>query len=251
MQHPGPPVDQSLSRARILLVEDGGSTRRMLAHGLREEGCEVIEASDGVAGLEAACRDAPDLVLLDLMLPLLDGEHVLEKLRKTSDVPVIVVSARGGEDDRVEVLNLGADDYVVKPFAIRELLARIRAVLRRRGGAVTSTVTVGDLSVDFPARRVTVRGAPVALTALEFDLLACLVRQRGRIVSRAELEAVARAEGGAAAMAENATTDEPGSNVVDVIVLRLRKKLGRERIATRRGRGFIVEDDATPTDATG
>jgi DNA-binding response OmpR family regulator len=240
MHDSGAAADRLLAHTRILVVEDGETARRMLVRGLREEGCEVLEAADGVAGLESACRDQPDLVLLDLLLPQLDGEHLLEKLRKTSDVPVIVTSVRASEDDRVEMLNLGADDYVVKPFAIRELLARIRAVLRRRTSAVTTTVTVGDLAVDFAGRSVRLEGEAVALTALEFDVLACLVRHRGRVISRAEVEAAvahSRHDAGDAG-----ADHEPGSNVVDVIVMRLRKKLGRDSIGTRRGQGFIVED---------
>ena len=225
------------SRPRILVVEDGETARKIVVSGLREEGCEVIEAADGVSGLEAACLDKPDLILLDLLLPRLDGEHLLEKLRTTSDVPVIVTSVRSSEDDRVEMLNLGADDYVVKPFAIRELLARVRAVLRRRAGAVTTTVTVGGVTVDFAARRALLRGDPVALTPLEFALLACLVRKRGRVVSRADLEAVVAGNRPGAG-------GEPASNVVDVIMLRLRKKLGRDLIGTRRSQGFIIEDDS-------
>lgn len=241
MHDSGTSTDRLLARARILVVEDGETARRILVRGLREEGCEVLESADGVAGLESACRDAPDLILLDLMLPRLDGEHLLEKLRKTSDVPVIVTSVRACEDDRVEMLNLGADDYVVKPFAIREIVARIRAVLRRRAGRVTTTISIGDVEIDVAARAVRLRGVPVALTALEFDVLACLARHRGRVVSRPELaEAVARARAGAAA---DAGETAAGSNVVDVIVMRLRRKLGRDRIGTRRGQGFIVEDD--------
>ena len=247
MHDSGAPVDRLLAHTRILVVEDGETARRMLVRGLREEGCEVLEAADGVAGLESACRDQPDLVLLDLLLPRLDGEHLLEKLRKTSDVPVIVTSVRASEDDRVEMLNLGADDYVVKPFAIRELLARVRAVLRRRTSAVTTTVTVGDLTVDFAGRSVRLEGEAIALTALEFDVLACLVRHRGRVVSRAEVEAAVAHSRHDAAAADG--DHEPGSNVVDVIVMRLRKKLGRDSIGTRRGQGFIVEDDAAESPA--
>lgn len=224
---------------RVLVVEDEDASRRAIAQGLLEAGCHVVEAADGVTGLEMALADSVDVVVLDLRLPQLDGEHLLEKLRRTSSVPVIIVSAKRDEDDRVEALNLGADDYLVKPFTMRELLARMRAVLRRRDGDVTTTVTIGDVAIDFTARAVTVRGEPVPLTALEFDVLSCLARHRGRLVSRDAIDAVMhpRVSGGAA----TDDTREPVSNVIDVIVLRLRKKLGRDLIQTRRGQGFIID----------
>lgn len=218
---------------RVLVIDDEDAARRAVAAGLRESGLEVLEAADGVAGLEAALAGAVDLVVLDLRLPGLGGEQVLERLRLSSAVPVIVVSAKREEHDRVDALDLGADDYLVKPFPVRELLARIRAVLRRTAGDVLPAVTIGDVTIDFPSQSATRGGRRVPLTAQEFTVLACLTRHRGRIVTRAMLEE--------AIHPGETPPEDTVSNVVDVIVLRLRKKLGHELITTRRGQGFIVD----------
>lgn len=218
---------------RVLVIDDEEAARRAVAEGLRQAGHDVLEAADGVVGLEAALRAGPDLVVLDLRLPGLEGERLLERLRQASAVPVIVVSAKRAEDDRVALLDLGADDYLVKPFTVRELVARIRAVLRRSEGEAATSVTVGDVTVDFPARAASRGGARVPLTAQEFTVLWHLASQRGRIVSRAALEEVLHP-------GESPPPDAV-SNVVDVIVLRLRKKLGHDLITTRRGQGFIID----------
>jgi two-component system OmpR family response regulator len=215
---------------RVLVIDDEDSARRAIAQGLRAAGAEVLEAADGEAGLASALGGAVDLVVLDLRLPGMDGETVLATLRRSSAVPVIVVSSKLHEDDRVGVLDLGADDYLVKPFTIRELEARIRAVLRRTEGDVTSAATIGDVTVHFLPRTATRGGEPVPLTAQEFALL---VRHRGRIVSRAMLEAVIHPG--------ESLPEDAVSNVVDVLVLRLRRKLGRDLITTRRGQGFIID----------
>ena len=172
------PDDADLTR--VLVIDDEEVARRAVASGLREAGVEVVEAADGVAGLEAALHGDPDLAVLDLRLPGLEGEQVLERLRRVSDIPVIVVSAKREEDDRVGTLDLGADDYLVKPFTVRELLARIRAVLRRSEGDVASSITIGDVMIDFPARSATRGVERVALTAQEFTVLGCLARHRGQ-----------------------------------------------------------------------
>lgn len=217
---------------RVLVIDDEAAAREAVARGLRDAGYEVAEAADGTAGLELAIRDRPDLVLLDLRLPGLDGEQVLARLRQESRVPVIVISAKRTEDDRITSLDLGADDYLVKPFTVRELQARIRAVLRRSDPEVTA-VTIGEVTVDFPSRTATRAGSRVALTAQEFVVLGCLARHRGRIVTRGMLEEVIHPG--------ESLPDDMVSNVVDVIVLRLRKKLGHDLITTRRGQGFIVD----------
>ncbi len=222
----GPPT-------RVLVVDDEESARRAVAQGLREFGWEVMEAADGLSGLEAAIRGTPEVVLLDLRLPGLEGEQVLRRLRQTSRVPVIVISAKREEDDRVAALDMGADDYLVKPFTVRELAARIRAVLRRSEGEEATTETVGGVLVDFPSRSVSRDGVRVPLTAQEFAVLACLLRNRSRIVTRAVLEAILHP-------GEDMPADMV-SNVIDVIVLRLRKKLGHDLITTRRGQGFIID----------
>lgn len=218
---------------RVLVIDDEEAARRAVAQGLREAGCDVLEAADGVAGLETALHGRPDLVLLDLRLPGMQGEQVLARLRQSSGVPVIVVSAKREEDDRVATLDLGADDYLVKPFTVRELLARIRAVLRRSEGDVTTTVTVGDVTIDFPSHTASRAGGRVPLTAQEFAVLGCLARHRGRIVTRGMLEE--------AMHPGDPPPADAVSNIVDVIVLRLRKKLGHELISTRRGQGFIID----------
>lgn len=224
---------------RILVVEDDTASRTALAQCLREEQCTVYEAADGVAGLELAGREAPQLVILDLMLPKLDGIHVLEKLRQSSAVPVIVVSARRGENDRVEALNLGADDYLTKPFTVRELLARIRAVLRRSENEVTTIITIGDVAIDTASKTASRNGERIPLTPMEFDVLLYLARRRGKLVPRDLLHKVIHPE--SAQDIRNTSNVSDVSNVIDVFVLRLRKKLGRGLITTRRGQGFIID----------
>ena len=218
---------------RLVVVDDEDSARRAVAHGLRAAGYEVLEAADGTTGLAIILEGGIDLVVLDLRLPGIDGETVLATLRRSSDVPVIVISSKRHEDDRVAVLDLGADDYLVKPFTVRELAARIRAVLRRSDGDVTAAATIGEVTIDFASGTASRGGDAVTLTAQEFALLACLVRPRGRIVSRAMLEA--------AIHPGETPLEDAVSNVVDVLVLRLRRKLGRDLITTRRGQGFLVD----------
>lgn len=218
---------------RVLVVDDEEAARQAVATGLRTAGYDVTEAADGTSGLDAALGGGVDLVVLDLRLPGTSGEQVLATLRRSSAVPVIVVSSKRGEDDRVGLLDLGADDYLVKPFTVRELVARIRAVLRRSEGDVATAATVGGVTVDFAARAATREGIRVPLTAQEWAVLACLVRHRGRIVSRAHLEETIHPG--------EQPPEDAVSNVVDVVVLRLRRKLGRDLITTRRGQGFIVE----------
>ena len=228
-----PPDSEMRAQAlRVLVVEDDESSRRTLSDALREAGCCVREAADGCAGLEIAAREPLDLVVLDLLLPRLDGEHMLARLRPGNAVAVIVVSAKRGEDDRVTALDLGADDYLVKPFSVRELLARARAVLRRRLPA-SERLLIGDVTIDFGSQTARRGAEKVVLTAKEFELLVHLARSRGRLVSREELDRAIHptADGGGADV----------SNVVDVLVLRLRRKLGHGLIATRRGQGYIID----------
>ncbi|MDA0255677.1 MAG: response regulator transcription factor [Planctomycetota bacterium] len=215
---------------RVLVVEDDAAARDAIRRGLIDRGAEVLEASDGLAALEQVASGDPALVVLDLMLPMLDGEHVISRLRRMGPLPVIVVSAKRSPDDRVRALDLGADDYLVKPFTMRELVARIRAVLRRSGSG--SDLPVGGAAIDLDAAaQVALRdGRRVPLTAQEFAVLEQLVARRGSIVSRQAIEAALHPEGG-----------ERVSNLVDVLILRLRKKLGRDLITTRRGQGFIID----------
>jgi two-component system, OmpR family, response regulator RegX3 len=211
---------------RLLIVEDEDAIAEPLAEGLRREGFEVVRAATGAEALAAA---PVDLVLLDLRLPDLDGLDVCRELRERSSVPIIVVTARGEEADRVVGLELGADDYVVKPFGLRELIARIRAVTRRaRGDHEGAVVRVGELEVDERARRARVAGRELELTAKEFDLLAALARDPGAAVSRSRL------------LEQVWQTSWYGSTkTIDVHVAALRRKLGDPGwIETVRGVGF-------------
>ncbi len=212
---------------RILVVEDEDAIAEPLVDGLRREGFDVERAATGGAALEAA---EPDIVLLDLRLPDTDGLDVCRRLRERSSVPIIVVTARGEEADRVVGLELGADDYVVKPFGLRELIARIRAVTRRTSAQthVHGPLRVGGLEIDERARRAQLDGHPLDLTPKEFDLLAALARDPGAAVSRRRLlEEVWE------------TTWLGSSKTIDVHVAALRRKLGDPGwIETVRGVGF-------------
>jgi two-component system KDP operon response regulator KdpE len=171
---------------RILLVDDDATLRQTLSIGLRAEGHEVLLAADGRTALQAAREDQPDLMVLDLGLPDLSGVEVLRELRTWSRLPVVVLSARDGSQDKVEALDLGADDYVTKPFGSEELLARIRATARRSGSDLP-VVEARSLTIDLPARRVTRDGVVVRLTPTEWGVLEVLVRHPGRLVHQRDL----------------------------------------------------------------
>ncbi|HSB42832.1 MAG TPA: response regulator [Methylomirabilota bacterium] len=225
---------------RVLIVEDEPDIRDLLVFHLEREGYQVTKSRSGAEAVRLARAAPPDLVLLDLMLPEMDGLEVCRRLRRdpaTQAVPIVMLTARGDEVDRVLGLELGADDYVVKPFSPRELVARIRAVLRRaRPGPGTAPTTVGRLSIDPAAHIVTVDGVPVTLTRKEFDLLRALVEAKGRVLSREFL--LDHVWGYSAA-------GEIESRTVDVHVRRLRQKLGPEgrRIGTVTGVGYRLEAD--------
>jgi len=211
---------------RVLVVEDEDAIAEPLVEGLRREGYEVARVATGREALDAG---ETDVVLLDLRLPDIDGFTVCRELRARSDVPIIVVSARGEEVDRVVGLELGADDYIVKPYGLRELVARIRAVTRRRDGATRRDVLrAGPLEVDERARRVSYDGRELQLTAKEFDLLALLASDPGSVVSR---ETILRRVWD--------TTWYGGQKTIDVHVASLRKKVGDpDAIETVRGIGY-------------
>ena len=225
---------------RVLIVEDEADIRDLLVFHLEREGYHVTKSKSGAEAVRLAHASPPDLVLLDLMLPEMDGLEVCRRLRRdpvTQAIPIVMLTARGDEVDRVLGLEMGADDYVVKPFSPRELIARIRAVLRRaRPAPGTAPITVGRLSIDPAAHTVTVGGAPVTLTRREFDLLRALVEARGRVLSREFL--LDHVWGYTAA-------GEIESRTVDVHVRRLRQKLGPEgqRIGTVTGVGYRLEGD--------
>jgi two-component system, OmpR family, KDP operon response regulator KdpE len=171
---------------KVLLVDDDDTLRQTLGIGLRAAGHEVLVAGDGRTALQSADEDRPDVIVLDLGLPDLSGFDVLRRVRAWSTVPVVVLSARAESAEKVEALDLGADDYVTKPFGMEELLARVRAAARRAGSDVP-VLTTGDLVIDLPARRVTKGGEVVRLTPTEWGLLEMLVRTPGRLVSQQDL----------------------------------------------------------------
>jgi len=221
---------------RILLIEDDADIALSLRYNLEKDGAfEVATVRDGEAGLKAALDRGPDLVLLDLNLPGMDGLEVCRRLRaskSTSEIPIIMITARAEESQRVNGLDQGADDYITKPFSLREVQARVRAVLRRAGPDAAERGSLLDppLALDFEARRVTVEGRDVALTRREFDLLADLLRHRGRVRTRERL------------LEQVWGYDYPGeTRTVDVHVRRLRQKLGPEiepRLETVVGVGY-------------
>ena len=220
-----------------LLVEDDARLAALTREYLEGHGVVVTVASDGRRGLSEALSRRYDVVLLDLMLPGLDGLQVCRELRARTDVPVIVLTARGEEADRVMGLELGADDYLAKPYSSRELLARIRAVVRRargQAGPSLEVVRVGPLTIDPGARRATCGGRELALTGYEFDLLKALAERAGRVLTREQLMEMAKG-----------SAEESFDRSIDVHVSRLRQKLGddpkRPRLLkTVRGAGYLL-----------
>ena len=229
--------------AKILIVEDDNKIARFIELELRHEGYETETAADGRSGLAKALLPGTDLVLLDIMLPELSGMEVCRRIRQESEVPVIMLTAKGDVTDKVAGLDMGADDYMTKPFAIEELLARIRVALKPRSGTETKTekngkkqLTVGGLFVDMAKRQVSYRGGELLLTKKEFDLLAFLVENKNRVLSREEL------------LSAVWDYDYAGdTNVVDVYVRYLRQKveepLGIRLIETVRGVGYMIKDE--------
>jgi DNA-binding response OmpR family regulator len=230
-----------MSPKQILVIEDETDIREMLSLRLKKEKFEVICASEGMTGLKKSVEEQPDLILLDLMLPFTSGLDILRKLRanrKTAQLPIIIVSAKGDESDVVVGLELGADDYVTKPFNMSILIARINALLRRfpTAGSPQKVVRAGPIEIDTDRVLVTVEGEPVSLTRTEFGVLYALATAQGRVLTRNQLidEAI-----GSDAMVTDRT--------IDVHVTSLRAKLGsaRELVETVRGVGYrlsLVED---------
>lgn len=219
---------------RLLIVEDDAVAAEVLAKGLREHAYAVDVAVDGRAALERALLYEYDLIVLDIMLPEIDGLEVCRRIRKRGmAVPIIMLTARGGIEERVEGLDAGADDYLPKPFHFSELLARIRALLRRGPELGPIVQRVADLSIDTRTRRVERNGHPIELTAKEYTLLAYLTRRRDQVVTRADIS-------------EHVWDEhfDPTSNVIDVYVQRLRRKVddghGQRLIHTRRGAGYVL-----------
>lgn len=219
-------------RPSVLVVEDEETIVEFLTMGLTYEGFEVTAVRDGRDALDAFARVRPQLVLLDLMLPGIDGMTLCRSLRARSDVAIIMLTARGETEDRVAGLDLGADDYLSKPFKFAELMARVRAVLRRRQVVTGHVLTVGALTLDRRSRVVTAEGRPLALTPREFDLLECFMRHPRHVLTR---DAILNQVWGYDQAVE--------SNVVDVYVRTLRAKLGdadHERIQAVRGIGYML-----------
>ena len=221
---------------KLLVVEDYFPLRKSLVKGLLEAGHAVDATGDGAEGDRMARDAAYDVIVLDLMLPGVDGWEILRGLRgKGVATPVLILTARDALPDRVRGLNAGADDYLVKPFAFEELLARIGALARRKYGTASSLIRVGDLEIDRAAQRVRRGGDAVDLTAGEYAVLELLALRAGQIVSPADIERHLYTLG-----------TEPASNVIHVMIHRIRAKTeagGRPRILhTRRGAGYVVED---------
>ena len=222
---------------RLMLVEDNPKLGPMVAQGLRDEGHVVDLVVDGGAALEYSQATTYDAIILDLMLPVLDGLSVLDRLRRRGDsTPVLILTARDAVDSRVEGLDRGGDDYLVKPFAFDELLARLRALVRRttRAGG-TAVIEIADLEVDTRNKNVTRAGKPVRLSGKEYAILDCLALRRGRIVTRQTLlEAVYDGDA------------QPESNVIEVYIGALRRKIDRghdqKLIHTRRGLGYMISE---------
>jgi two-component system, OmpR family, alkaline phosphatase synthesis response regulator PhoP len=235
-----PAEDPSIGMKKILVVEDEAKIASLVRDYLEHAGFEVMTSTDGDAALAQARRSRPDLVVLDLGLPGRDGLDVARALRSFSSVPIVMLTARGEEPDRIVGLELGADDYVVKPFSPREMVARVRAVLRRTAGLQrqgAEVLRVAELEIDVPRRRVVVAGRRVELTATEFELLATLAGQPGRVFTRGQLlEAL------------HGMALESYERAIDAHVKNIRKKIepvpGRPRyLLTVHGVGYRFADD--------
>jgi len=215
---------------RLLVIEDEPDLLTALANALRRAGYAVDVAADGAEGLLKAQDSDYDAVVLDVMLPELDGWQVLTRLRKTKSTPVLMLTARDQTKDRVRGLDSGADDYLVKPFDVDELLARLRAIIRRSANQASPALEIGDVRIDTAARTVTRAGEPVSLTAREYSILEHLALHRGEVVTRTALYEHLFDE-----------TEVTLSNLIDVHVFNLRRKLGQGFITTRRGHGYCIE----------
>jgi two-component system OmpR family response regulator len=224
---------------RILLVEDDKDLQRLLKKALADAGYVVDSATDGEEGHFLGDTEPYDAVILDLGLPKMDGVSVLEKWRKAGRMmPVLILTARDSWSDKVAGFDAGADDYVAKPFYTEELLARLRALLRRAAGLAAADIEIGPLRLDTRASRVTLNGNPIRLTSQEYRLLAYLAHHRGKVVSRTEL-------------VEHLYDQDfdRDSNTIEVFVGRLRKKLDANLIQTVRGLGYTLDAPAEPDKA--
>lgn len=217
---------------RVLVVEDDPDLNRQLQAALEAAGYAVDVAHDGEEGEYLGTCEPYDAVILDLGLPIMDGLSILRKWRREGrSMPVLILSARGDWSERVAGIDAGADDYVIKPFHMEEVLARLRALIRRDGGRADNEMICGAISIDIGAGRVSLHGTPVRLTSLEYRVLAYLLHHQGKIVSRTELTE----------HIYNQDFDRD-SNTIEVFIARLRNKLGKNRIITERGLGYRLID---------
>jgi two-component system, OmpR family, response regulator len=219
---------------RVLVIEDEPDLLRALVQALKEEGYAADQAPDGTEGLFKAESCEYEAIVLDLMLPGLGGLEVLRRLRKTKKTPVLILTARDGVADRVRGLDEGADDYVLKPFALSELLARLRALIRRSAGLADPVIRIGDVAIDTRARTVAREGIDVPLTGREYALVELLALHRGELITRSVIYDQLFGD-----------DDDTLSNVVEVHVSHIRKKLGKDFIQTRRGQGYQVDGSET------
>lgn len=215
---------------RLLVVEDEPDLQNLLARALRGQGYAVDTADDGEQGLYKAQTWDYDAIVLDWMLPKLDGLSLLRELRRKKRTPVLLLTARDATDDRVSGLDCGADDYLVKPFEIKELLARLRAIIRRSSGITSNIISIGDIQVDTGSHTVSRNGEAILLTAREYALVELLALRRGKLVTRQVLYDHLFDE-----------NDDTLSNLIEVHISNVRKKLGKDFISTRRGAGYIVD----------
>lgn len=220
---------------RVLVVEDNHELRETLVRGFSEEGYAVDASHAGDEGLFRATNWSYDLVILDVLLPERDGWEILGKIREKQDVPVIVISACSGLEDRLRGLRSGADDYITKPFDLEELIARAETVLRRSKNMPTPIVELGAVRLNDAEKQVFLQGEEVSLTPIEFGILKILLFNQGKVISRAYLYDHLFDEAG----------DLSSSNMIDVYVCRLRRKLGKAFIKTRRGHGYTIESETT------
>ncbi len=222
-----------MAKLRVLVVDDEKDIVRLVRYNLEKEGYEVLSATDGEAGLASARREKPDLIILDLMLPKMDGFHVCRTLREESSVPILMLTARKEEVDRVLGLELGADDYLIKPFSVRELAARVKTILRRAHAApdTSGERRYGDLQIDLDRYTVTLKEKPITLGSKEFEFLKALLQAKGKALTRDQL--LERVWG----LDQSMNID---TRTIDQHIARLREKLGTEakRIVTVKNVGY-------------
>ena len=214
---------------RILIIEDEIDLAKSLARGLKDEGYAVDTANDGEEGLFSALSNDYDAVVLDIMLPKIDGWKILEKLRSKKKTPVLMLTARDQTADRVRGLDSGADDYLIKPFDLEEVLARIRAIIRRSANLTSNSITVGDVILNLASKTVTLKNKAIDLTAREYSLVEFLALHKGEVITRTQLYEHLFDE-----------NESSLSNLLDVHVSKIRKKLGPDFVVTRRGHGYCV-----------